>query len=282
MPRFKLTKKLFVITSLTLVTLFIAFIIFQLFYPNLFILTENSNEQGVVLTQEKYVLNINRLDFFRPNYIIITKKSQKDSEVFPELGVRVGYYKRKWLIFFKAERDSFVGGKAVNYSVNDVISVSNIYDLYTYNPYPDHFIGTFGLGGKNTQEIEQEVSKPRELKLSNEDSYFEDKGASWGEYKKVEDFKSLKVGNISNEIQQLVGKANKGVSPGIASKNFELIYFLNNSDLDFVALSFDGDALEKPDKVMLKEIYLIKKDRTIIQIPTKPDGTFDFESVLKT
>lgn len=279
MFKFKPTKKVIIGSSLTLVILLIGFFVYQLFNPNLFIITENENQRAVVLTQEKYILNIHRFDFFRPNYIVITKKATKDSEVVPELGVQVGYFKRKWLVFFEPENGTFVGGKSVNYSLNDVIHVSNIFDLYTYNPYPDKFIGSFGLGGKNAKEIEDEVSKPREIILSNENAYFEDKGVSWGEYKKVEDFNFLKVGSTRSQIQEIIGKANKGVSPGEASKKFELVYFLDSSSLNFISLAFDEDALDKPNQAMLQEIYLVKKDRTFVEIPTKPDGTFDFESV---
>jgi hypothetical protein len=102
----------------------------------------------------------------------------------------------------------------------------------------------------------------------------------------VRAFSVLRVGNNQESIKNIVGDAQ--ISYPFASKELkkpELQYLINSDKINFVSLLFSDNLLDQSlDKSnpnsKLQRIVIVKQDRTFVEVPTKPDGTFDFDSVM--
>jgi len=240
-------------------TLSIAFFTYQTFNPNIFILTENDNQKGIIQTQQRYVLSLNNFDFFRPNYTMIVRRSENPNEKFGELGVSNGYLSRKWLFFFQLEVDTFIGYKVQDMSEAEVVDVASRVNLRTTNPDPDKFLGSFGIEGANFQS----TSKPSFQ--NNEEMYYEDKGDPREKPVYMNDIKSIQLGSTREVLEQSIGKANRAYSVGRTSNQFELIYQIADNNIHFAVFAFDKNALLEKDAV-LTSIYTVSNERKVDKI----------------
>jgi hypothetical protein len=105
---------------------------------------------------------------------------------------------------------------------------------------------------------------------------------------KISDYKFLKVGlddksYLSSELRiDAIGGGVKGSKFASQPEVMTLLKDPEYTNAKFIALNFDkgipsNGPLRGTSK--LKDIRIIHKDRSIIEVPTKPDGSFDFESV---
>ena len=85
------------------------------------------------------------------------------------------------------------------------------------------------------------------------------------------------------EVKQQIGFGDKGYTPGEITSLPEIHYLINKNSINFVILAYDnfGSIRNSEEKLeaKLQKIIIVKQDRTFVEVPTKLDGSFDFEVV---
>jgi len=284
-------KKLTIITAIS--TVFLVTTLTILFIPLLitkpFVVIERSQK-----TNPKTEYVITKFDLFKPK--VTTLLPLDDGTIYAS----VSDFERYNLIFFKDTGyndgikkpidEGAVDARISNKSIEDVLKITRENDLSKVNPDVKNIDGVgvpqFSGDEKEYRQKLEEASKPEnryydrlKLEVQKEPNRF----PFYNENRDVRMFQDLKMGDLFLDFQNKISGGETINVDGKATGLDEAIFVFNNSKINFIAVGFDDlGILGKDDKyktAKLQKIVIVKQDRTFVEVPTKPDGSFDFEVV---
>lgn len=272
-----MTKKLIaIITSLSLILMGI------LLSP--FFNLNYSVFRGIPGT-DRNIITVTKFDLFNPTLSILVPNGNN------EFIGSVADYERDTLLFFRpVGRDinkalnepSFLNIKIEKKTLQEAKDLTTRYDLSKENPDVNNITST-GKPVNNSDISKLDAEKPE----NNYYDYINTKDLNNnGKNLVINKFFGLSVINDGKKLIQQIGNAGDLGYPFASKENATLIpeanYRIKNPKVNFVAVGFNkidprADDIEPEAKIA--KIVLVMKDRSFVKVPTKPDGTFDFEAV---
>jgi len=253
------------------------------------VVTERSQK-----TNPKIEYVITKFDLFKPK--VTTLLPLEDGTIYAS----VSDFERYNLIFFrdtgyndgiKKPIDEGAVDAKFNYSdIDKAKEIASKNDLSKVNPDVKNIDGRgvpqFSGDEKEYRQKLEEASKPEnryydrlKLEVQKDPNRF----PFYNENRDVRMFKDLKMGDLFLDFQNKISGGETINVDGKATGLDEAIFVFNSGKINFIAVGFDDlGILGKDDKyktAKLQKIVIVKQDRTFVEVPTKPDGTFDFESV---
>ena len=269
-----------VYTSLIIIAVITIFIsLCQYLTPQLFIL--NYYNKPLVKS-----VQLTKFDLFNPVFSTILFNGNEGYLVI------VDTYKRDNLLFWKSatgkDRDyagyEIINAKIENKTLEQVQDILAKNDLSKVNPDVKN-ITSNGNIVTNTNPIDiknQEAEKPENFYYD----YINTKDTTQNSSKlTIDKFFGIKqTTTYGNLLDKNIGG---DVGTPFADKNSatkmpESNYNLNHPNINFVAIGFnktDPNSYSFGRDSTVAKIVLVMNDRSFVEIPTKPDGTFDFEAV---
>ena len=270
-----------VYTSLIIIAVITIFIsLCQYLTPQLFIL--NYYNKPLVKS-----VQLTKFDLFNPVFSTILFNGNEGYLVI------VDTYKRDNLLFWKSatgkDRDyagyEIINAKIENKTLEQVQDILAKNDLSKVNPDVKN-ITSNGNIVTNTNPIDiknQEAEKPENFYYD----YINTKDTTQNSSKlTIDKFFGINTASTEEELVRKLGNAGDVGTPfpdsTSATKLPESNYNLTHPRINFVALGFvkkDPRAYTIGKESTVAKIVLVMNDRSFVEIPTKPDGTFDFEAV---
>ena len=274
-----MTKKIIFVLSIPIILIlfFVSIFTISIYQPQYFF-----QDQMLSLNSDKKIYRLDKFDFFNPKYTIIQPNTTdyNSKEGNTERGLTITSLKRKNILFWEHGDDYADGKFGVTYSVNEMLQMTKQFDLVNHNKDPDNIMLVKSNSNSNQQSQSTNSSTPTR-DMSQEDQYFERIGNENKHSTDLNDFKILKKGITWKEIYTTLGGTDRAMANPKTKQQYEYSYYFNKDDINFVSMVFDqlpgivsDDSLPK-----LQKVLIIKKDRTIIEVPAKHDGTFDFDSI---
>ena len=273
-----MTKKLLITTIIitlifTLGVLFLPFINLNL---AVFKNQPGTNRNTIVIT---------KFDLFKPRLSILIPNGNEGYLV------SIADYERENIFFFKEiglngkpkpidERG--LNARIESQDINIAKSLTSKYDLTVVNP--DGKLVTNGIRPEqsNDEKKLEDAEKPDNFYFD----YINTKDTTQNKSKLlINNFFSLKTSNTRLDILNMGIHGDLGTSypsTDTATQLPETNFNISNQKVNFVAVGFNkinskADDIEPEAKVA--KIVLVMKDRSFVEVPVKPDGTFDFEAV---
>ena len=269
-----------VYTSLIIIAVITIFIsLCQYLTPQLFIL--NYYNKPLVKS-----VQLTKFDLFNPVFSTILSNGNEGYLVI------VDTYKRDNLLFWKSatgkDRDyagyEIINAKIENKTLEQVQNILSKNDLSKVNPDVKN-ITSNGNIVTNTNPIDiknQEAEKPENFYYD----YINTKDTTQNSSKlTIDKFFGIKQTTTEDWLYNNIGNSDIGTSfPSVntSTKLAENNYKLNHLKINFVAIGFnkvDSKSYSIGKDSTVAKIVLVMNDRSFVEIPTKPDGTFDFEAV---
>ena len=272
-----MTKKIIFILSIPIILLlfFVSIFTISIYQPQYFF-----QDQLLSLNSDKKIYRLDKFDLFNPKYTIIqpntTDYNSKDGTT--ERGLTITSLKRKNILFWERGDDYADGKFSATYSVNEMLQMTKQFDLVNKNKDPDNIM-LIKSNTNSNQQSQPTDSSTSMRDMSQEDQYFERISNNQKKDRNLVYFNKLKKGMNYKEVYTLTDYGDRGME-GIFSKQPENNYLVDKDNINFVTLIYDKAPNFSPDvDVILQKLSIVRKDRTIIEVPAKPDGTFDFDSI---
>jgi hypothetical protein len=99
----------------------------------------------------------------------------------------------------------------------------------------------------------------------------------------LQKFVGTRVGMSSDELWKFIdygSDRSAGTGP-LPEEYYQRQYILNNKNYNFLVAGFDKDPFQNSDTSQLQKIYIIRDDKSFIEVPANPDGTFNFDQALE-
>ena len=234
---------------------------------------------------DRNIITVTRFDLFNPTLSILVPNGNN------EFIGSVADYERDNILFFRpVGRDinkalnepSFLNIKIEKKTLQEAKDLTTKYDLSKENPDINNITST-GKPVNNSDISKLDAEKPE----NNYYDYINTKDLNNnGKNLVINKFFGLSAINDGKKLIQQIGNAGDLGYPFASKENATLIpeanYRINNPKVNFVAVGFNkidprADDIEPEAKIA--KIVLVMKDRSFVEVPTKPDGTFDFEAV---
>jgi len=275
---------------ITLILIFIIAGVYLLFFP--FIHLNYVIYQNKSGTQNSSAV-ITKFDLFKPKISQVIKLGDGSYWVSVSDFEREGIFTLKDTGFNDGVKKPIdfgaIDAKIENKSFEEVKKLAQDNDLSKVNPDPKNITGRgvpqFSGDEKEYRQKLEEAKKPEnryydrlKLEVQKEPNRF----PNYVEGRTIDDFKNLKKDLSMKEIKEYVGFGETSMFKGQISELPEVHFLINKGQVNFVALIYDNfGEIKNPKKLeaKLQKIVIVKQDRTFVEIPTKPDGTFDFEVV---
>lgn len=227
---------------------------------------------------ESNITAVTNFDLLNPTISIATP-DDKDGYY-----ITVNEYQRHRIIFLKptepASPQFYIQG-AWDHDLGVFRSLSRTDFRVDYSYYKDKIL----------RLDEYDIFETEEKSYNQEDKYFQEilderlKSPNYKLARTVGNFYFLEKNMTMQEITDKVGFAERGYLPGKATDMPEDNYIIDKDGIIFIALGYDEKASERDFETnlqaKLQKVVLVTKDREFIEVPTKEDGTFDFETALE-
>ena len=251
----------------------------MLFYPFLNFKESISSEKNPKI---EYV--ITKFDLFKPK--VTTLLPLDDGTIYAS----VSDFERYNLIFFRdtgyndgIKKPIDEGSVDARFNYGDLQKAKEIAsknDLSKVNPDVKNIDGVGRVVDNNSNKKALDLSEAKK----SENYYYDLIKTEQPELKRdINSFTDLMLDMNISDIRKKYGSPDLSTTTDNITKLDELQYLINSKNINFIAMGFDSFGNLKDDSYKLnsklKKIVIVKQDRTFVEVPTKPDGSFDFESV---
>jgi len=275
---FKISRVTLIIT---LILIFIIAGVYLLFFP--FIHLNYVIYQNKPGTQNSSAV-ITKFDLFKPKISQVIKLGDGSYWVSVSDFERDGIFTLKDTGFNDGVKKPIdfgaIDAKIENKSFEEVKKLAQDNDLSKVNPDGDNVSNGIAPTDTKSKSL-QEAKKP-------ENSYFDvikiDPKVNYRSFA-FEKFYTLRLNITQVEVREQLGDPNISLYPGKSTKSIsEMNYLINNNKINFIALGYNEDLLNVTQDGInlnskLQKIVIVKQDRSFVEVPTKLDGSFDFEVV---